>query len=108
MSLEDYTESDRSDHELAKAQLKHELSETSRENTRTGKELAEKVPVSVSTVRDLIQEVRQEGMAVWSEGHGYYLIRDVDELENAIGSINEVINTMKQTQQNLCEAFKND
>lgn len=103
--LEDYTESDRSDHEIAKAWLRHELAKTDSENTRTGKELAENVPVSVSTVRDLLRELRAEGTPVWSKGHGYFLIRNVEELDSAIESINAEIATKEQTIKHLCAGF---
>jgi DNA-binding FadR family transcriptional regulator len=103
--LEQYTESDRSDHEIAKAWLRNELAKTNAENTRTGKELAENVPVSVSTVRDLIQELRADGMAVWSEGRGYYVIQSAEELDRAITGIREEIATKEETMQQLCAGF---
>lgn len=103
--LEQYTESDRSDHELAKAQLRRDLSRTDSDNTLTGKELAERVPVSVSTVRDLIQELRRDGLPVWSEGRGYYVIQSAAELDRAIESIREEIDTKEQTMQELCAGF---
>jgi len=105
MNLEQYTDSDRSDHEIAKAWLRHELAKTNAENTRTGKELAQNVPVSVSTVRDLLQELRAEGVPVWSEGRGYYVIQSAEELDRAIESIREEIATKEETMQHLAQGF---
>jgi biotin operon repressor len=104
-SLEHYTESDRTDHEIAKAQLRYELSKTDAENTRTGKELAATVPVSASTVRDLLQELREGGIPVWNEGTGYYVIRNADELDRAITSIRDEIQTKEQTMQHLAAGY---
>lgn len=105
--LEQYTDSDRSDHEIAKARLRAELATTNADDTRTGKELAENVPVSVSTVRDLLQELRAEGMPVWSEGRGYYVIQSAEELDRAIEGIREEIATKEETMQQLCAGFNN-
>lgn len=103
--LEQYTESNRSDHEIAKATLRRELFNTDADNTRTGKELAAKVPVSVSTVRDLVGELRAEGVPVWSEGRGYYVIQHGEELDRVIQSIHEEIATKEETMQQLCAGF---
>jgi len=68
--------------------------------------LAEHVPVSASTVRDLVKEVRRErGIAVYSKGSGYWHIQDADELSDAVGRIDDVIETKQRTKQELTRAF---
>lgn len=103
--LEDYTDTNRTDHELAKAELREILEWTDSDNRLSGRELAETVPVSESTVRDLIKELRAEGLPVWSNGHGYYCIQSGEELDDAIESIREEIRTREATMQELCKAF---
>jgi biotin operon repressor len=103
--LEQHTDTDRSDHARAKAQLRRALRRTDSENRLSGRELAETVPVSESTVRDLLQELRREGLPVWSNGHGYYVIQDGEELDSVIESIRDEIATKEQTMTELCKAF---
>jgi len=106
MSLEHYTDSDLTDHEVAKAYLREQLLATHADHTIPATELAEHVPVSASTVRDLIQDLREEGLPVWSGPRGYYVIQSGAELDSAIESINEQIATMEHTKQQLCRNMK--
>ena len=108
--LDYYTDSDATDHEKAKLWLAQRLRQTNAENRVSGRELAQDMPkefgVSVSTVRDLIQEVRTDyGIPVYSFGRGYYKISDVDDLERAIEQMNGTIEKKQRTKQELTQAF---
>lgn len=104
--LEDYTETDRTDHERAKLTLARMLSGRDYEHRMSCTELAEHVPVAASTVRDLVKEIRRErGIAVYSRGSGYWHIQDADELADAVERINDVIATKERTKQELTRAF---
>jgi len=104
--LEQYTQSDATDHEKAKLQLAYELNNTTYDSRKSGRELAESLPVSESTVRDLIAEVRRDyGIPVYSFGSGYFKISTVDEFERAINKINEEITTRENTKQELAQAW---
>jgi len=104
--LEQYTDSDRSDHEIALRAIERRLRHTDKDNRVSGRELAQGVPVSESTVRDLIKELRQDWhMPVYSFGSGYFVIRDVDEFERALSKINDEIATRQETRQQLTAAF---
>lgn len=106
MSLENFTDSDRTDHEMAKLKLAYMLQGRDYENRLSASELAEHVPVAASTVRDLVKEVRRErGIAVYSKGSGYWHIQDPDELSEAIEAINDEINTRQETKRQLTKAF---
>jgi transposase len=106
MSLEEYTESDRTDHEIAKLKLARMLKNRSYKDRISAKELAKHVPVSTSTVRDLIGELRREHwVAIYSRGSGYYEIQDADELQRALDRIDEQIQTKKQTKHELTASF---
>jgi len=106
MSLKDYTETDRTDHEIAKIQLARMLHGRTYEHRISAKELAKHVPVSTSTVRDLIGELRREHrIPVYSKGSGYFEIQSPEELQNALDSIDEQIQTKKQTKHELTASF---
>lgn len=83
-TLDAYTDSDRSDHEIAKARIAHVLASEHRgryrevngervDNTISSAELAERCPVSASTVRDLIKEVRREYRLPIGNANGYFV-----------------------------------
>ena len=106
MSLENFTESDRTDHEMAKLQLAQMLNGRAYEDRVSASDLAEHVPVAASTVRDLVKEIRRErGIAVYSKGSGYWHIQEPDELSDAIEAINDEINTRQETKRQLTKAF---
>jgi hypothetical protein len=108
MSLEDHTETTRTEHEHAKLTLARLLNGRGYEDRISATELSEHVPVAASTVRDLIVEIRQErGIAVYSKGSGYWHIQDPDELADAVERINDVISTKQQTKRELTAAFNN-
>lgn len=106
MSLDDYTETDRTDHEHAKLVLARMLSGRNYDDRISATELSEYVPVAASTVRDLVKEVRRDrGLAVYSKGSGYWHITDADELADAVDRIDDVIETKQATKQELTRAF---
>lgn len=106
MNLENYTDSDRTDHEIAKLKLARMLQGRTYEDRISARDLAKHVPVSVSTVRDLIGELRREHQVpVYSRGSGYFEIQDVDELERALQQIDEQIQTKRQTKHELTASF---
>ena len=103
--LEQYTDTDRTDHEIALRVLHDALEGRTYDNRISGSDLAERVPVAQSTVYDLIQELRQEwGLPVYSRG-GYFCVQDAERLDEIIEQINDQINTMQQTKQDLCRNF---
>lgn len=106
--LEHYTDSDRTDHEIALQVLYTQLKGRSYENRISGKELAESVPVKKTTVYDLVKELRDEwGLAVYSR-QGYFEIQEPQMLDDIIESINETIREKEQTKQNLCQSFNQE
>lgn len=107
MSLDDHTDTDRPAHEVAKSQLRRTLlSEClGRENAMSGKELAAQTPVSSSTIRDLIGELRRdENIPVYSLGQGYFVIRSSDEFQACISRIDDEIETRQETKRQLYNA----
>ena len=103
MSLEDYTETDATDHEIAKQRLEHVLLTQAYgyDDRTSGADLAEYTPVSESTVRDLIGELRAEGTPVYSFGDGYFVVSNRAELERCLSAINDEIETRIQTRERL-------
>lgn len=107
MSLEQHTDTDRPAHEVAKTALRTTLlSEClGRENAMSGKELAAQTPVSSSTIRDLIGELRrEEHIPVYSLGQGYFVIRTSEEFEACINRIDDEIETRQETKRQLYNA----
>jgi len=106
--LEYYTDSERSDHEIALQTLYSTLKGRAYEDRISGKELAEMVPVKKTTVYDLVQELRDDwGLAVYSR-NGYFEVQDPAMLDEIIESINDTIATKEKTKQNLCKSFNNN
>ena len=110
MSLEEYTESDRTDHEIAKDTLRYTLLHDciGRSNATSGHELAADTPVSSSTIRDLIKELRAEGIPVVSLGQGYFVINTSDEFSTVIERIDKEIATRQETKRELYAAVTED
>lgn len=105
-ALERYTDSDRTDHEIAKVQIETRLRGVDRQDGITARTLAEHVPVSESTVRDLVQELREEHRLPVAAGpNGYYHIGDPDDLAEELQRIDDVIQTKRETKENLTAAF---
>jgi len=103
--LEHYTDSDRTDHEIALQVLYSTLKGRSYENRISGKELAELVPVKRTTCYDLIKELRDDwGLAVYSR-QGYFEIQDPAMLDDIIESINRTIAEKERTKRNLAKSF---
>jgi len=76
------------------------------ENRIPGSELAERVGINESTMRDALAEVRTEyGIPVVSRGSGYYVIEQKDELQTELGRIAEEIATRKETKRELVDAW---
>ena len=105
--LSQYTESNQSDHEVAKRAIAETLRNEHRgkDNAISSKELAEKTSVSASTVRDLIAEVRRDyGLPIGS-ANGYFVVADVDELETQIDRQKRQAETSLQTARELAKAW---
>ena len=110
MSLEEHTNTDRPAHEVAKSKLRRTLlSECiGREHAKSGKALAAETPVSSSTIRDLIGELRRgEQIPVYSLGQGYFVIDSADLYEECVKRIDEEIRTKQETKRELYEAVTN-
>lgn len=107
MSLEQHTDTDRPAHEVAKSALRTTLlSECiGQANAMSGKDLAAQTPVSSSTVRDLIGELRrEEQIPVYSLGNGYFVIASSAEFEECISRIDDEIQTRQETKRELYNA----
>ena len=105
MSLDDHTISDESDHVVAKRTLRNVLLTQAYgyDDRMSGADLAEFTPVSESTVRDLIGELRAEGTPVYSFGSGYFVVSNRAELERCLEAINDEIQTRIETRENLID-----
>jgi len=107
MSLEKHTNTDRPAHEVAKSALRTTLLGEciGQANAMSGKDLAKQTPVSSSTVRDLIGELRrEEQIPVYSLGNGYFVIASSAEFEECITRIDDEIQTRQETKQELYNA----
>jgi len=107
MTLEQYTQSDRTDHEQAKVAIYNRLRRThDPTDAVSSTDLAELTPVSASTVRDLVKEVRREyKIPVVACSKGYYRVTDVDDLARQLERINDEIATREQTKRELTAAW---
>jgi len=110
MTLDQYTQSDQTDHEKAKVAIYNRLRRThDKADAVSSKELAELTPVSSSTVRDLVKEVRSEySIPVVSCSQGYYRVTDVDDLARQIDRIDDEIATREQTKRELTAAWNQE
>jgi biotin operon repressor len=109
MSLDEHTDTDRPDHEIAKAQLRRTLLSdcVGKQNATSGSDLAAETPVSESTIRDLIAELRQdEELPVYSLGQGYFVIATSDEFRECISRIDDEIATRQQTKRALYNSVR--
>jgi hypothetical protein len=106
-TLADFTESDALTHEQAKIRIRNTLVGRPYEDRLSAADLAERCPgVSTSTVRDLVADVRREyNVAVYSRGSGYWHLQTSDELDDALGRIDEQIETKRETKRELAAAF---
>lgn len=102
-----YTDTNQSEHELAIQTLARTLSHhKGKDNAISGKDLADRTPVSASTVRDLIPEVRQRyRMPVASCSKGYYRIESKDEFLEVMERIEGRISTAKERQREIARAW---
>ena len=106
-TLADHTESDAMTHEQAKMRIRNVLVGRDYDDRLSASELSARCPgVSTSTVRDLVADVRREyNVAVYSRGSGYWHIQNVSELDDALGRIDEQIETKRETKRELAAAF---
>lgn len=106
MSLEQYTDSNRTEHAIAKDRIISILQYA--DDAVSAKELAEAVPVEATTVRDLVSELRErQRLPVYGTSRGYVCIDSNQELDDCIHSIQEEIATKKTTMSNLIAAYYN-
>jgi biotin operon repressor len=104
-SYHGYADSDRWNIEESKLKLINALPE-GRENALSGKDIAQSVPQSYSTVRDMLPELRsQYGIPVGACSDGYYIVTSPDELERQIERYDSQIETAQTRKQELVEAF---
>ena len=108
MSLEDHTPTDRTDHDAAKRAIATALQNDARgrDSAISGASLAERTPVSASTTRDLIAEVRREyGLPVASCSDGYFVVETADELAEVVDRIDRTIATKRERKRELTAAY---
>lgn len=110
-TLDQYTDTDQSDHARAKRRIARILSEvTTRDDAIPSRELAEAVSPAPTTVRDLIPEIRRErAMPIANApGGGYYVVSDVADLEDHLERIDDEIDTRLERKRELAAAFNTD
>lgn len=86
VSLSHYTTTDEPDHDRAKRTIAETLQAEARgrEAAISSADLAERTPVSASTVRDLVAEVRREHGLPIASADGYFLATTDDEAADFI------------------------
>lgn len=107
-TLDQYTDTDASDHARAKRRIARILADTTtREDAVSSTELAEAVGPAPTTVRDLIPEIRRErAMPIANApGGGYYVVQDTDDLAEHLERIDDEIATRLERKQELTAAF---
>jgi len=106
-NVDHHTDTDASTHEQAKRALAERLANhhRGRENAVSSRELAESVPVSASTVRDLIAEIRREFNLPIGSSNGYFVIDDADELARQIDRQKRQAETSMQTAEDMAAAW---
>lgn len=104
--LEQYTQTEKSDHEVAKHILVQQLAHRKYEDRTSAKDLAAMTPVSVSTVRSLIRQIRKEyRLPIYSFNDGYFRVRKLEHFEKAIERLDKKIETKVETKQQLTAAY---
>jgi len=106
-TLDTYTDTDASDHEFAKQAIARTLTHEARskDNAISSADLAERTPVSASTVRDLIVEVRREYRLPIASANGYYVAETQDEASEFIERQKRQAETSMQTARDFAKAF---
>lgn len=85
-TLEAYTDTDSTDHDRAKRTIATTLANEARgrEHAISSTDLAERTPVSASTVRDLIPQVRREYGLPIASAQGYFVAETNEEAADFI------------------------
>lgn len=109
-TLDQYTDSDRTDHEIAKAKLRRIFKHhTQRSDSVPASELAEGLPIAETTVRDLIQELRRDGLPIMAApSGGYYWVSSVEDFEDHLIRLDGEIATKQETKRQLAAAFNSE
>lgn len=107
MSLAEFTDSDEPDHVVAKRTIAWKLQQhhRGRADAVSSKELAEYTPVSASTVRDLVPEVRREYGVPIASSNGYYVAETRDEATRFIERQKQQARTSKRTAEEFAKAW---
>lgn len=105
--VDQYTDSDASDHEIAKRMIAERLANHHRgkENKIASGDLADPTPVSDSTVRDLIAEVRRDYNLPIGSANGYFVIDNADELQEQVERQKKQAETSMQTARDMAAAW---
>ena len=79
-----------------------------RDRAISGRDLAQYVPISETTVRDVIAELRDDpaGPPIGSCADGYYVIATDAELSEYVASMNETIQTKRERLEANLEAYQ--
>lgn len=105
--LASWTDSDLSKVEWSKRYIRREMREhKGRDNAVSANDLAQQVPVSASTVRDIMQILVDEGLLLGSRGQGYYLIETTEEYVHELDGIMDEIKTRRARKEQLVSAWK--
>lgn len=100
-----WTHSRPSKAEVAKTIIAQTLAGSGYEDRISARALGDRTPVSVSTVRDLVSELRADGMPVISFGSGYFEIQTDDTFREAMARQERARQRARQTQQELAAAY---
>ena len=102
----EYARADVSKIEVAKQRVASDLEGRKRENAVSSKALAERTPVSASTVRDLVPEIRREyELPVVSGPRGYYEVQEHGDFLRVMEREQHAIETKQQRMRELSKAW---
>jgi hypothetical protein len=104
--LADHTDTDAEQHWTARRVLAHVLEGRPYDERLSARELAAYVDPGPSAVRDLVADLRRDfGLAVYSRGSGYWHLQTDEELRDAIHREANVIQTKRDTIDDLRDAY---
>ena len=110
MSKAHYADSDEQHIQQAKHRVANLVANAKgKENAISSKELANRVGLKPTTVRDLIPEIRKQyGVPVASSNRGYYRIVEKSEFLEVMQRIEDTIATKKERQRELAKAWNGE
>lgn len=108
--LAQHTDTGESDHEKAKRRIAEALVNEARgrDNAISSSDLADRTPVSASTVRDLIRDVRREYRLPIGNANGYFVIEASEEFARQVEKQKQRAETSRETARDIAKAWNQD